>query len=57
MGVDKAKAAVSRNLDSKMVFSSMVGAALLGTVTFFAVRSGVKPLAKAARVAKNGSAK
>lgn len=55
--VDKAKALASSSLDKKMVISSMVGAGLLGAVTFFAVRSGLKPLAKAAKVAKNGSAK
>lgn len=49
--------AVSNNVDKKIVVSSAIGAALLGVVTFLAVKSGVKPIAKAARVAKNGGAK
>ncbi|WP_444884856.1 hypothetical protein [Microbulbifer sp. PSTR4-B] len=47
--------AVRDNVDKKIVISSAIGAALLGVVTFVAVKTGIKPLAKAARVAKNGS--
>lgn len=55
--VTKAKVVANENIDKKIVVSSMIGAALLGVVTFVAVKSGVKPLAKAAKVAKNGGAK
>ncbi|WNZ54158.1 hypothetical protein [Microbulbifer sp. VVAC002] len=47
--------AVRDNVDKKIVISSAIGAALLGVVTFVAVKTGIKPLAKAAKVAKNGS--
>lgn len=45
-------AKLKANIDTKIVLSSMIGAALLGVVTFAAVKSGIKPLAKAAKVAK-----
>ncbi|WP_019603220.1 hypothetical protein [Teredinibacter turnerae] len=45
------------NFDSKVVFSSALGAAALGGLTFLAVKSKIKPVAQAAKVAKNGSAK
>lgn len=48
--------AVRENVDKRIVISSAIGAGLLGVVMFVAVKSGVKPLATAAKVAKKGSA-
>lgn len=47
---------VRDNVDKRIVISSALGAALLGGVMFLAVKSGIKPLATAAKVAKKGSA-
>ena len=55
MNMQTAKMAVSNNVDTRIVVSSMLGAALLGVVTYAAVKSGIKPLKDAAKVAKNGS--
>ncbi|WP_162931508.1 hypothetical protein [Teredinibacter turnerae] len=55
--LDKVKRAWRDNVDTRIVVSSALGAAVLGGMTFLAVRSGVKPIAAAAKVAKNGSAK
>lgn len=48
--------AVSDNVDKRIVVSSALGAALLGGIMYLAVKSGIKPLATAAKVAKKGSA-
>ncbi len=48
--------AARENVDKRIVISSALGAALLGGVMFLAVKSGIKPLATAAKVAKKGSA-
>ena len=46
----KAKA----NIDAKTVVSAALGSALLGLITFAAIRSGIKPLQTAAKVANGG---
>jgi len=43
---------VKKNTDMKIVTSVVVGLAVFGLITYGAVKSGVKPLATAARVAK-----
>ncbi len=55
--VTNVRQAADRNIDKKIVVSSAIGAALLGVVTFVAVKSGIKPIASAAKVAKNGAKK
>lgn len=49
--------AVRDNVDKRIVISSALGAALLGGVMYLAVKSGIKPVAKAAKIAKTGGAK
>lgn len=43
---------VKRNTDLKIVTSVVVGLSVFGLITYAAVKSGVKPLASAARVVK-----
>lgn len=43
-----------RNVDTKTVVSAALGSALLGGFTYFAVKSGIKPLKTAASIAHNG---
>lgn len=45
---------VRSNIDAKIVTSVVAGLAAFGAITFLAVKSGVKPLAAAAKVAKGG---
>lgn len=49
------KQSLKRNVDTRIVVSSAIGAALLGVVTFVAIKSGIKPLKTVAKVAKNGA--
>ena len=55
MIIDQARQAAANNIDMRIVVSSAIGAALLGVVTFAAVKSGIKPLRTVANVAKKGS--
>lgn len=43
---------IMNNIDKKTMFSVMAGMALLGVVTFVTVKTGIKPLVKAAKVVK-----
>ncbi len=43
---------VRRKVDTETVVSVVVGLAVFGGITYVAVKSGVKPLAKAARAIK-----
>lgn len=43
---------VRSNIDAKVVTSVVAGMGVFGLITFLAVKSGVKPLAAAAKVAK-----
>lgn len=45
---------VRNNVDERIVTSVVAGIALFGAVTYAAVRSGIKPLRQAAKVAKGG---
>lgn len=49
-----AVATVKNNLDAKIIASTAVGVGLFGVVTYLAVKSGVKPLKDAAKIAKGG---
>ena len=40
------------NIDTKTVTSVVVGMGLFGLITFAAIRTGIKPLQQAAKVAK-----
>lgn len=44
----------TKNIDSKIVTSVVVGMGAFGAIMYAAVRSGVKPLRQAANVAKGG---
>ena len=46
---------VKSNLDAKVITSVVAGMAVFGVITYAAVRSGVKPLKAAAKVAKGGN--
>jgi hypothetical protein len=45
-------AKVKANIDGKTVTSVVVGLAVFGLITYAAVRTGIKPLSTAAKVAK-----
>lgn len=45
---------LKNNIDPKTVTSVVAGMAVFGLITFFAVKSGVKPLATAAKAANGG---
>lgn len=49
-----ARTFAASNIDKRIVVSSMIGAGLLGLATFAAVKSGIRPLATAAKIAKTG---
>ncbi|WP_406827721.1 hypothetical protein [Microbulbifer sp. ARAS458-1] len=46
---------IKNQIDTKTVVSTAVGVGLFGVVTYFAVKSGVRPLKDAAKIAKGGS--
>lgn len=48
---------VRNNTDKRMFYSSLAATAFMGVATFVAVKTGVKPLAKALKVASKGSTK
>jgi hypothetical protein len=50
--VNQQLAKLKSNIDMKIVISSAIGAAMLGAITYAAVKSGVKPLATVGKVAK-----
>jgi len=43
---------LTKNIDIKTVLSVVVGLAAFGGITYVAVKSGIKPLAKAAKAVK-----
>lgn len=43
---------LTKNIDMKTVFSVVIGLAAFGGITYIAVASGIKPLAKAAKAVK-----
>lgn len=52
--VDKIKMFWKENVDTKVVVSTVIGGVVLGGMIYFATRSGLKPLQKAAKVAAGG---
>lgn len=46
---------IKQNIDTKAVLSAALGSALLGGAVWAAKKSGVKPVAKAAKIAQGGA--
>lgn len=52
--MEKVKQFWSDNVNTKVVVSTIIGGVVLGGMIYFATRSGLKPLQKAAKVAAGG---
>ncbi|WP_261840917.1 hypothetical protein [Aliamphritea ceti] len=48
---DKGKEFVNRNVSTPIIVSTVIGFAVFGAITYFAVKSGVGPLKDAAKIA------